>query len=496
MIRFAFFLLMVLAAGLALAWFADRPGEVALSWQGVRYETSLLVVVAAFGALLATILATWSAISALLRSPQIMRRFFANRRRDRGYRALGEGLVAAGAGDAARARRMARDARKLLGGETLVEVLNAQTLLLEDNREAARQRFQAMAEEAPTRLLGLRGLYLEAEREGNEEAGRHYAEEAAKSSPALPWANEALLRHLADDGDFEGALGALEKLRSSGAMARADAERKRAVLLTGQGMRSLGGDPDKAAALTKQALKLAPGLVAASLVAAEAQRRGGDIRRAARTLEAAWKTAPHPQIAAAYVGIDEAGTAGERLKRAARLEAMTPANNEARLAMAEAALSAREFATAREALEAAIAAGASRRAYLLMAEIEDGESGDRGRSRDWLVRAMRADPDPAWIADGVVSEHWLPVSPTSGRIDAFEWKTPSASPGRLPALPTMPPADEADIADVPAGGAAIAAAASPKESVSGEGTEFGRQPDDPGEAIGAPVEKKKGFGLF
>ena len=32
--------------------------------------------------------------------------------------------------------------------------------------------------------------------------------------------------------------------------------------------------------------------------------------------------------------------------------------------------------------------------------------------------------DPAWTADGFVSERWLPVSPVTGRLDAFEWKDP------------------------------------------------------------------------
>ncbi len=41
---------------------------------------------------------------------------------------------------------------------------------------------------------------------------------------------------------------------------------------------------------------------------------------------------------------------------------------------------------------------------------------------------MRASGDPAWTADGVVSDRWLPVSP-SGRLDAFEWKVPLAEIG-------------------------------------------------------------------
>jgi HemY protein len=87
-----------------------------------------------------------------------------------------------------------------------------------------------------------------------------------------------------------------------------------------------------------------------------------------------------------------------------------------------------------------------------MAEIEETEHGDEGRVREWMARAMRASGDPVWTADGVVSERWLPVSP-SGRLDGWEWKVPLAEigvtrpvievttpPADTPAMPEPPPA--------------------------------------------------------
>ena len=42
-----------------------------------------------------------------------------------------------------------------------------------------------------------------------------------------------------------------------------------------------------------------------------------------------------------------------------------------------------------------------------------------------MARALSsARRDPAWTADGFVSERWLPVSPVTGRLDAFAWKDP------------------------------------------------------------------------
>jgi HemY protein len=93
--------------------------------------------------------------------------------------------------------------------------------------------------------------------------------------------------------------------------------------------------------------------------------------------------------------------------------------------VARAALDAQEFAVAREVLEP-LASTPTKRVAALMAELERKQHGDEGRARAWMVRALRARRDPAWTADGFVSERWLPASPMTGHLDAFEWKDPLA----------------------------------------------------------------------
>ena len=86
---------------------------------------------------------------------------------------------------------------------------------------------------------------------------------------------------------------------------------------------------------------------------------------------------------------------------------------------------------------------------MLTAELERAE-GDEGRAREWLGRAVNAAPDPAWTADGYVSDRWLPLSPVTGRLDAFEWRVPltgmtSAAPviesAPVLVIPAKPAAD-------------------------------------------------------
>ncbi len=221
----------------------------------------------------------------------------------------------------------------------------------------------------------------------------------------------------------------------------------RAVLDTGRALELEAGEPDEARALALEAHKLAPDLVPAATLAARLFVRAGEIRRASRVLEATWKITPHPEIAEAYAAVRPGDSALDRLKRVRHLAALKANHPEGALAIARAAIDARDWQAARTALGGAMRANPTERVCRLMAEIEEGEHGDDGRVRAWLTRALMAPRDPAWVADGQVFAGWAPISPISGRIDAFEWRVPSDRPPggsvEIEALEPIEPAEQA-----------------------------------------------------
>jgi HemY protein len=228
------------------------------------------------------------------------------------------------------------------------------------------------------------------------------------------------------NGDWDGALKILDNNLASGLIDKPTYRRQRGVLLTARAMELEKSDRDRARESAMEAVKLAPTLVPAAALAAKFESEAHQVRRAMRTVEAAWLTQPHPDLADAYAHVRLGDSARQRLVRAETLAAKTPGHIEGALAIARAAIEASEFARAREAL-APFIADPTQRVALLMAEIERSEHGDSGKARAWTLRAVRARHDPAWTADGYVSQRWRPVSPVTGRLDAFQWQTPVAS---------------------------------------------------------------------
>ena len=513
MIRLLAIVVLIFAAAAGFAWLAERPGGLVLAWQGYEIRTSLMV--AAIG--VALVIAAIAFIGALVRwvisTPQSVGHFLGARRRDRGYRALTRGMIAVGAGDVRAARRAAQESQTLLGKEPLVLLLSAQAAQIAGDGAAARTAFEALSAEHDTRVLGLHGLFVEARRQGEHAAARHFAEEATRLQPKIGWAGTALFEYQSRAGDWQGALATLSTNADGRIVDKDQARRYRAVLDTARAMELEAGEPDEARALALEAHKLAPDLVPAATTAARLFARASDIRRATRILEATWKVAPHPELAEAYASVRPGDSVRDRLKRVKRLAELRANHPEGAMAVARAAIDAHDWQEARTALGGIMRANPTERVCLLMAEIEEGEHGDQGRVRAWLTRALGAPRDPVWTADGQVFEHWAPVSPVSGRLDAFEWRVVA---DRLPARPVFeieavgepergsatPARSVEPMAPIPAtrpsvrGRAPVSAAEIMTPPTPGKGPRpMARAPDDPGprvvgeedEAPGRPV---------
>jgi HemY protein len=433
MIRILFFLLVVFALALGFGWLADRPGEMVVNFEGYQYQVSLMAAAVAVTAVVAAVMIAWWLVKSIWNSPYTIARYFRVRQRDRGYQALSTGMIAAGAGDAALARKMNRQAAKLIRSDTepLISLLDAQASLLEGDHDTAREKFERMLDDPEMRLLGLRGLYLEAERLGDRAAARHYAGRAADVAPQLGWAIDSTLEEKTASGDWDGALGLIDAQKSTRQVERDVINRRRAVLLTAKAQDLLDNDLTAAKAAAVEANRLAPDFPPAAVIAAKALFRQNDIRKGAKILEAAWKAEPHPAVADLYIHARPGDAVLDRLSRAQKLESLRTNNVESSLAVARAALDAQEFKTARAAAEAAIRMQPREGAYLILADIEEAETGDQGLVRQNLAKAVRAPRDPAWVADGFVSERWAPVSPVTGKLDAFEWRVPVERLGQL-----------------------------------------------------------------
>lgn len=424
MIRLVLFLVGVLAIAAGFHWLADRPGTLVLDWQGYVIETSVFRAVILFAILFGIVNAAWALFRYLWKSPAAIGRHVTRRRERRGLDAISSGMIAIGSGDRALATRAAVQARKSLPNEPLTHLLRAQAAQLQGDSATSRRIFEAMLASPDTEQLGLRGLFLEAQRENEAIPATQFAERALKLNPKLEWPAAALFDLQCKAKDWAGALDTVASARRNGHVDKKLADRRRAVLLTAQAQVLEDSHADKAAELAVEAHNLAPELVPAAVIAGRVLASRGQTPKAAKILGRTWKSVQHPDIAAIYAHARPGDSVSDRLERVRQLAKTTPHSVEGPIALAFAAIEARDWDLAKKSLEHLLEGEPSHRVCTLMARIEGEGFNDAGKVREWLARAVHAPRDPAWTADGIVADQWAPTSPVTGALDAFEWRVP------------------------------------------------------------------------
>ncbi len=461
MIRLVLYFLLVAAAAWGLSWAADRPGKLSIEWLGYDVQTSVFIAAIAIVLFFAAFsLAAWLGVLTWTAPKRIARRI--RQRHERmGQEALRRGIFAAGAGDRLGALRAGAVAKKYLAEEPLTLLLEAQSAQLNEDPIASRQAFERMLEKPEMAELGLRGLYIEAKKAGQAEAAKQFAERALAANPALQWSTSALFDIHCREGDWRGALHALGLAKQHRHLQRAEADRRRALLLTELAVELEDTQQGKALAYAQEALGLLPSLVPAAAVAGRILASQGNAARATKLLTQVWQTSPHPEIALIYAHARTGNSPRDRLARVKTLAGSGPSSLEGDVAVAVAAIEAKEWDAARAALQLHVASNPPARVCRLMARIEAGQNRDLGRAREWLAKGARGTPDPLWVAaDGSVSKEWHAVAPGSGALGAFEWKTPpsmSAAGGdSMAGMPEFdaPPAEIGPVPPSPASGAA------------------------------------------
>ena len=429
MIRALFYLILIFLVVAGLVWLMDRPGSVAVNWEGYRIETSFVVLVAGLGALAVVAALLYRFWLAIVRTPGRMGEAWRERRRTKGYRALTQGMVAVAAGDAGEASRQVKRAQGLLNEPPLTLLLSAQAAQLNGDEHAARRFFEQMTENPETEFLGLRGLLNQAVKAGDDERALELARRAYRLQPKSDWVSQSLFDLQVRAGKWLDAQVTGDEQVRLGIAAKGDNRRRKAVLTLQQGLAlAADGDTEEAARRFKSAFDQAPDFVPAAVAHADALIAGGKARRAADVISRAWSAAPHPDLVAPAWRAAGAEDALGRVKATERLVSGSKDHSESRIAMAGAYLEAQLWGEARTQLSALTDGGGADQARVcrLWADLEEAEHGNADAAREWLRRAALADADPAWVCEscGNAPAVWSVICGNCGGFDTFQWRRP------------------------------------------------------------------------
>lgn len=401
--------LLVAALVVAIAWWtADLPGRVALNVGGYNIETGAPVAAVLAAIVLILTFAIYRMIAGFLSVPGAWRFWRQRRRRQRGDAAVTRALVTLAAAEGGAARTAAAEARRMLGDTVQTLLLAAEAARQDGDETAAQKVYEAMVERSDAAFLGYRGLFRQALARGDWDEAKRLARAAEAIQPGTAWLRQVRLELAARTGDWAPALE----------LAGPDVPLPVLAVAASTSAKSA----EEGERLARRAFRADPAFVPAALAYAARLRGAGREGRCIEVLREAWTNMPHPALAELALRPIQDPLA--RARAGAGLVRARPEHPESHLLLGRLSLEAGIAGEARRHAKAAIAAGLDdRRAWLLLADIEDGIGGNLAAMRDALRHVPSADPEPAWHCASCHSEQpdWHPACPVCHATASLSW---------------------------------------------------------------------------
>ena len=382
-------------------------------------------------------------------------RYFDRNRERKGYKALSEGMMALASGEARLALSRAQTAERLLGKPELTTLLVAQAAEASGDHSRATEAYKTLLQDDATRFVGVRGLLQQKLAEGDRETALKLAEKAFELRPRHGETQDTLLRLQSDAGDWSGARTTLGAKLKAGTLPKDVYRRRDAVLALQQARTVIDDDASiEAREAAIEANKLSPDLIPAAAMAARGYLAKGDKKNATRVLKKAWEAMPHPDLAAAFAGIEPDESPKDRLTRFKALTSLRSDSDETKMLQAELLVATEDFPAARRALEDVATRAPTQRSLAILAAIARGEGAEDSIVRDLVARAIAAPRGPQWVCDKCHAIHdgWQPICDNCGSFDTLSWTTPpatSTSPALAELLPLMEARPEPESAPPP-----------------------------------------------
>lgn len=406
-------------------WFIENDGAVTVEWLGYHIQTSMAFVVLATIILVVLCTTILQILIWIKSAPSRYRKSLKEKRRDKGLTALTEGFAAIAAGDARQAKKLSKKAIGHLGNLPLTKLLSAQTAQLDGDRELAKEHYNSMMlEDKSTEIIAIKGLLIEARKDGDINKAIFLAEKALKIKHDAEWAIKILMDLYKITKQWSKTEDIMHKAYKLKIIGTAESNRTIAMIYMAKcNEAQLNGDYEIALYHAKYAYKLMADFVPIAIKYADLMHKDGNTRRAIKAIESCWEKTPHPQLANAYLKIYASEPINKQLKRAERLLAIKMTNSDGHFMVAKIAIAAGEFSKARNHLKIALSEHETRSICNMMAELEQAEGADQNVIQQWMQRTENADEDLAWICSQCSSMHhdWNVNCNNCASFDSLVW---------------------------------------------------------------------------
>lgn len=391
-VHFTFFVLLILGVTFFLL---NNQGTVTISWLGYIVETNLVLVFFAFLLLLCLIYV----IKLPFRFMGWMHSCVSKQKEATKENLLNQMLSAVASGDEEAGKKLAEKLDKTFAKDSstslLLKVLCSPSLSL----------YKELADNPKTELAGWRGMIDDLEKKGELPEALELAQKALKKYPRIPWLLEKNLNLQVLNSQWKEAFNTLSVIKKNGIKDEKDFLTKKACLLIKMNK-------------GYEAFKIAPWLPAAALAAVEEKPK-----KAEAIIFKAWSLQPQFRLYKAYVSSFKKENSLALYKRTEKLVEQNKAAPINHIVLADAALQAKLWETARKELETYMASHTiNMQVATMMAFLEQEGTRDHGEAQRWINMMQTLEPNSSYVCS--VCKHktdrWNVSCPVCNAFSSFK----------------------------------------------------------------------------
>lgn len=428
MFRALWFLTKLAVVVLGVVFILKNEGTLRIeNWNGYEIEADIRFVFAVLLSFLFIWTFAYRIYRAIVTVPLALKKYRQAAKRERGYLALTQGLVAVAAGDAQMAEKYSKRAQIMIPGAPLSKLLSAQAALLQGNAPKARVEFQALLDDDAAAIFGVRGLLNETLDAGNYKEALGYIRHAERLQPKRIWVVKTLFDLETKNRDFLSALKTLKRAEKLNVFDAKTVLRHRQALFMALANNSVG-DAAKQYRYIDAAFSIDAGFTPAAVALAQHYIAADKQRAAIKTLQKAWAANPHGDLATLWLSLAPVPKkkasvydhGREAYAWAQQLYELRPDHRASQRLLGEAALSARMMREARDLFIRSLD-------YRALARLERLDTGNEAKAREWLEMSADAPQEPQWICAscGHSGHGWHPLCGHCQSFNSYEWVIPS-----------------------------------------------------------------------
>ena len=345
--------------------------------------------------------------------------------KEKGYDSFVNGMIALANKDFKKAiKESNKISNRLDDNPSLSLLLKSEVYKIEKKYDELNTIYEAMSKNKLTQNLGFRGIMEQYLRAQDYHHAFIYGEKLFNNNPYVEKIYDTLLNIIAKTNNWQQLIIITDKAYTKKIIDKKMFQENKSIAFFEIAKIKQHSEIHESINYMKKALNLRKNFPPYFKLYLELLIENKDYLIAKRFIKKVWKEAPHPEYKSAIYNLSKCLKI-DMIELSKYIIGTSSSNEESRLLLIEASIFEKKWNNARSEIKSLIDVQPKKEICLLMAKIEEGDTGDIQKTNSWILRARNGEENNIWVCffSNQSQEKWSSVS-RGGFFNSLEWKKP------------------------------------------------------------------------